>query len=165
METNPEHSEIVVQLNHFIAENESLRAQLEEYVYIIDTRDKEKENLLRKMSGATELISNSDNQLLELQLLQENVRQLQKRTEIAFGQEMQAGNSVSTEQQLDNIKEEYAYLKTQLEDVQEQLQQLNNRNLMLQQKNNQVAELESLLEDAERERDELKRQLALKEEN
>ena len=110
METNPEHSGTVMQLNHFIAENESLKAQLEEYQYAIVTRDKEIENLQRKISGNIELISNSDNQLQELNLLQENVRQLKKGTENASNYEIKMERSAwpgsNTEQQLDNIKEE-----------------------------------------------------------
>jgi Tfp pilus assembly protein PilO len=58
--------------------------------------------------------------------------------------------TVSPEMQLDNLKQDYAYLQLQLADLQAQILELNNRNLLLTLQSGRVAELESLLADFQR---------------
>jgi chromosome segregation ATPase len=169
MDTAPQHTDTELQLTHLIAQNESLKAQLEEYLYIINMRDKEIETLRRRMAETTESMSTADNQLDELNSLQDHIHQLRQQAEGIAGREMdlekQLGHAVSTEHQLDDMKEQYTYQQVQLSDLQTYLQELNARNVLLQQQASQIAELESSLEDAQRERDELKEQLAKGDEN
>jgi hypothetical protein len=162
MDATPQYTEAEIQINHLIAERESLKAQLEEYLYIISVRDKEIENLRRKMAEKIEFQSDSNNRDQELQSLQDNIYQLKLRNEAAIEQ---IGLTTNTEHQLEDSEQQQTYFQTQLTGLQEQIQELNNRNLFLQQEASRAAELESLLEDAERERDELKEQLAKQEGN
>ena len=167
MDTNPQHTESEIQLNHALAESESLKAQLEEYLYIISMRDKEIETLRSKLTEKTEYKSNSDNREMELQLMQDNIQLLHLRTKGSTEREMeleqQVGYAISNEHQLEDTKQKITYLQTQLYDLEEQVKDLTDRNLLLQQEASRTAELESLLEDAERERDEIKQQLSSEE--
>lgn len=153
-----EQTELVKQLRHLAAENQSLKEQLEEYQFIVDTRDKQLTELKNRIASSTELQSNLDNQVEELQLLQDYIGDLKKQSDSVSGRVQPlnrgVGNAVSVEQQLADMKQEYAYQQTQLTDLQTQLQDLYNRNLLLQQQNSRMAELESMLADAELERDE-----------
>lgn len=163
MDSNSLYTELETQLKHFIAENESLKAQLSEYCYIIDVRDQEIDALRRKLSELTESQSRTENQSGELLILQEYIDQLKNQMRGASDRESdlekQLGFSVSTEHRMDDLKQEYTHLQTQLADFQDQLQDLTNRNLLLQQQTSQIAELESMLENVLRERDELKEKL------
>ncbi len=153
-----ENKEILLQLNHLMAENESLKGQLEEYKFVLDTRDRQAEAQRSKIAAASQLQSSFDNQLEELQYLQNYIGNLQQQAEGAFEREMdleqQVSSSISIEHQLADLKQKYTYLQAQLTDLQTQIQELSNRNLLLQQQAGHIAELESLLENAIRERDE-----------
>jgi hypothetical protein len=167
MDNSSQQDNLQTQLNHFIAENESLKAQLEEYLYIINTRDRDIESLQRKVNDIVQEKSNTVNQLEELEILQDNIgllkQQIKNTSGIEIDIEKEVSHAVSNWQQLEDMKNRYAYLRTQLNDLQEQVQELNNRNLLLQQQASCIAELESLLEISERENDELKNQIAQQE--
>ena len=163
MGNSPKYTEAEIQINHLLAERESLKAQLEEYLYIIAMRDTEIENLRTKVAEKNEFKSIADNQEDELQSLQDSAYQLKLRASgvksYQTGLERQVGYAINNEHQLEDIQQQTSYLQSQLISLQEQIDTLNNRNLLLQQEASRVAELESLLEDAERERDELKQKL------
>ncbi|UAY52262.1 hypothetical protein [Ferruginibacter albus] len=164
MSDSTQPNDTQLQLMHFMAENESLKAQLEEYRYIIDTRNEEIDALKRKMGEVTQTKSNIDNQLEELDILQDHLYRLRQQAKGAADREMdlekQLGTAVSTEHQLEDMQQQYTYLQTQLTDLQTRLVEMENRNLQLQQQTSQISELESLLEIVQRERDELKEKLA-----
>jgi len=149
-------TEAELQINHLLAERESLKAQLEEYLYIIDTRDKEIEKLKRTLAEKIQFKSNFDNQEEQLQSLQDNIHQLKSHAEGMMNLENMLSDSESTEE---DANEQQNYFQAQLAGLQERVNELTNRNLLLQQDASRIAELESLLEDAERERDELKERL------
>lgn len=159
MNTN-EQEENIARINHLIAENESLKEQLREYKHIIGARDREINILATEAEEATILRSDLDNKLDQLQFLQNHIGKLQQQAEGAAGREteleMYINEGVSVEHQLADLKQQYTYLKTQLNDLQYQLQEVTNRNLILQQHAGRIAELESLLLNAEDERDEWK---------
>jgi len=161
MSNTPGYTNAEIQINHLLAECESLKAQLEEYLYIISMREKEIENLRSKIAEKNEFRSISDSQQNELQSLQDSAYQLKMRTSGGYqtSLERQVAYAVSNEHQLEDIQQQTAYLQSQVTGLQEQIDSLNNRNLLLQQEASRTAELESLLEDAERERDELKQKL------
>jgi chromosome segregation ATPase len=149
-------TEAELQINHLLAERESLKAQLEEYLYIIDTRDKEIEKLKRILAEKIQFRSSFDNQEEQLQSLQDNIHQLKSRAEGMMNLENMLSDSENAEE---DANEQQNYFQAQLAGLQERVNELTNRNLLLQQDASRIAELESLLEDAERERDELKERL------
>ncbi len=154
-------------LKHLVAENESLKARLDEYQYTIAVKQKEILELRLQIAADNEIKSNLDNQVMELEVLQNYIGDMDKGAAIsanrAINLQPQTGSSENIKQQLFNLKEQYTYLQTQLTDLQTQLQELNNRNLLLQQQSSRIAELESFLADAEQERDEWKALAGLKE--
>jgi chromosome segregation ATPase len=159
MDATPQHTENELKLIHLQAECESLKGQLEEYLYIISVRDNEIESLQQRLAEKNQRQSNIDNQQDELQLLQNDIHHLKLRISGDIGLERQIDTAVNAEHELEESKEQITYLQTQIITLQEQLNELSNRNLMLQQETSKAAELESSLEDALRERDELKEKL------
>lgn len=141
------------------AENKSQEDRLQEYAKIINSRDNEIEMLQSMLSYANEYRSTLDNKVKELNDLQRNIGELQHQADqaafMATGRQQQVNNSDSIERQFENLKIEYANLQAQLTDLQTQLLDMNNRNLLLQQQASRIAELESLLANAEEERDEM----------
>ena len=158
-------NDIIIELKHLVAENQSLLEQLEEHKFIIDARDREIQDLKYKVAETNELRSILDNQLTELGILQDYIDQLLRQAAGAANREMdlekQLGDAVSTEHQLTDLKRQYIYLQTQLTDLQARSQELNSRNLLLQQQTSHIAELESLLANARIEINEWKRKAGL----
>lgn len=154
-------------LKHLVAENESLKARMDEYQYTIAIKEKEILELRLHIANDNEIKSHLDNQVIELEVLQNYINDMDKETAISAHREInlqpQAINAANVKNQLHDLKQQYTYLQTQLTDLQTQLQELNNRNLLLQQQTSRIAELESFLADAEQERDEWKALAGLKE--
>ena len=159
--------DLLKQFKHLVAENESLKARLDEYQYIITIKEKEILELRLQIANDNEIKSLLDNQVMELELLQNYIGDMDQEEEGSGKTEMymqqQGGISVNVKHQLYKLKQQYTYLQTQLNDLQILLQELNNRNLLLQQQASRIAELESFLADAEQERDEWKAPSNLKE--
>ena len=141
-----------------LALNSSLAARLEEHAGIIRDRDNEIAMLQSMLTEANAYRSNLDNQVFELKEVQQSIQQLQQQLEGTsyIGTNTFTGTAVSMDQQVDNLKFQYTYLQTQLNDLQKQLVELNKRNLVLQQQTSRIAELESLLENAAEEIERLK---------
>ena len=154
-------------LKHLVAENESLKERLNEYQYTIVVKEKEILELRLQIAQDNEIKSHLDNQARELELLQNYIGDIDQDTAGSANSQMylqqQASGAVNVKHQLQDLKQQHAYLQTQLTDLQTQLQDLNNRNILLQQQTNRIAELESFLADAEQERDEWKALTNLKE--
>ncbi|MEJ7586973.1 MAG: hypothetical protein WKI04_05370 [Ferruginibacter sp.] len=144
-----------------VAENNSQAARLEEYTNIVNSRDKEIEVLHTMLSEANEYRSTMDNQLKELKELRQDISDLQEQVSASVYSvtgrvEKRTYNTVSMEQQLQTLNQEYTFLQSQLADLQTHLLDVNNRNLLLQQQTSRISELESLLTNAEDEIVELK---------
>jgi predicted RNase H-like nuclease (RuvC/YqgF family) len=150
-------------LNRLIAENESLKGRLEEYQHMIVMKEKEILELRLQISGDNEIKSNFDNQVAEMELLHNYLSDIELRAEGSAIVGVSHQQNVNIKNQIHDLKQHYTRLQTQLNDLQTQIQNVNNRNLLLQQQNGRIAELESLLEDAEQDRDEWKAVAKLKE--
>ena len=154
-------------LKHLVAENESLKARLDEYQYTIVSKQKEILELRLQIAADNEIKSNLDNQVMELEVLQNYIGDMDQAAAVsanrAISLQQNTGNSANVKDQLYDLKQQYTSMQTQLTNLQTQLQELNNRNLLLQQQSSRIAELESFLADAEQERDEWKALVDLKE--
>jgi chromosome segregation ATPase len=152
---NTHNNDLLTAFKNLLADNNSQAARLEECAKIIESRDKEIDMLQTMLSEADEYRSSLDIQLKELKDLQRYIDDLQQQAagsaHLATGGKKQVGVAVSLELQLQNLRMEYTYLQSQLTDLQTQAQELNKRNLLLQQQTSRIAELESLLENAEQE--------------
>jgi chromosome segregation ATPase len=159
--------DLLNKVKQLVAENTSLKARLEEYQYSIVSKEKELHELKLTIANSNEIRSSLDNKIFELELLQNYMGDMEKEAAGAVNREQelrqQVGHAISVSHQLQDLKQQYTYLQTQVTDQQTQLQELNNRNLLLQQQTSRIALLETLLADAEQERDEWKALAGLKE--
>lgn len=151
-------NDVIGDIKSMVALNSSLSARLDDYAKIIGDRDREIEMLQAMLTEASAYRSTLDTQVDELKHLQENLKQLHNQMEGSsyIATNRQAGTNSSIEQQFESLKLQYTYLQTQLSDLQKQLLELNNRNLVLQQQTSRISELESLLDNASEEINELK---------
>ena len=163
---NTDKIDLAVQIKQLVAENTNLRARLEENEFNTTIKEWERLDMKQQIVNGIELTSRLDNQAMELELLQNYMDPLSKEEGILnrpFDLQPLSGDIVGFKHQLEDLQQQYNYLKINVADLQHQLQNLKNRNLLLQQQASQIAELESRLADAEQERDEWKALAALKE--
>lgn len=152
-----DNADLLAAFKKLLAENKSYESRLEDYARIIYSRDNEIQMLQSMLSEANEYRSTMDEQLKELKELKRNMIDLQRQaagsTYMATGKQQRPNENVSAEAQLDNLKQDYAYLQSQLSDLQSQLLDVNSRNMVLTLQTSRVAELESLLANFERAND------------
>ncbi len=151
---------ITERAKHLEAENESLKAMLQEFQQAAQLTRIEKRELEEQASEGAAAKSNFELQSLELKYVREYIVELVQKAEAAAQRETalenQLGLSVSTGFQLEEIKTRYNHLQVQLDDLSERLQQLNTQQTLHQQYAGRIAELESMLANAEEEIDTLK---------
>lgn len=152
--------ELLKQLAQLQSENAYLRTIAAEYKFVANTRETEWRELSLKTVNNIPLQSNLENQLTEIKILQEQVRELHQRIEGGFIRETeltrQCGASDNYAYQNDDLKSQLHYLQCELTDLKDQLKRLYNQNAVLQNYVSRIAELESLLTNAEEEIDRLK---------
>jgi chromosome segregation ATPase len=155
-----DNSELTGNEAHLLAENESLKNLLQEYQHLLIQKEAVQYELQQQANAGAELKSNYDSQGHYLQTLKNYISDLLQKAEVAIQNERemekQVSISASSGYQLEEIKIKYNYLQVQLNDLSERLQQLYNQNAVLQQHTSRIAELESLLSNAEAEIEELK---------
>jgi hypothetical protein len=147
--------ELLKQLAQLQSENAYLRTLAAEYKFIANAKETEWRELSLKTVNNIPLQSNLENQLAEIKILQEQIRELQQRIEGGFIRETeltrQSGKSDNYAYQNDDLKSQLHYLQCELTDLKEQLKRLYNQNSFLQNYVSRIAELESLLSNAEEE--------------
>ncbi|WP_301924472.1 hypothetical protein [Ferruginibacter sp.] len=157
---NFDNQSLINKIKYLVAENESLKERINECEFIAASRQKIIQELKLQMNENSDVKSQLDEQVMELENLQVSIDKI-----IAFNPGSFQPHSLQNDlsHQLIEHQQQFTYLQTQLSDLQSQLQELKNRNLLLQQQSGRVAELESLLADTEQERDEWKVLAKLKE--
>lgn len=142
------------------AENEILKQLLQEEQQIATTKNMLQRELESKLSEGAAIKSHFDLQAQELKLAKSYVNELMQKAEAAVQKETdlekQLTLSVSTGYQLEEIKTKYNHLSAQLNDLTERLQQMNALHIIQSQYTGRIAELESLLANAEEEIEKLK---------
>ena len=148
-----------------ISVNESLQVQLEDLNAVLLERERELDTLKKEHAETTALRSKLDGQLGEIESIQNLLGEKQKKVlgaqerEIELQQELT--EAARLQQKYNDLVQQYAYLDTQFTDIHAQLAEVNERNLQLQQIAGRIGELESKLEMASTERDELKNRLTI----
>jgi DNA repair exonuclease SbcCD ATPase subunit len=137
------------------AENETLKQLLEKYQRDALLKNMEQKGLEEKVTSVAEAKSYYDLQTEELKYVRNYINELMQKAESAAQREAelekQVTQSISTAHQLEDVKVKYNYLQVQLNDLAERLQQLNNQNILQSQYASRIAELESMLANAEEE--------------
>ena len=141
---------LINKAEHLQAENESLKQLLQEYQQIAMQKQKEWQ---QQETSSTEIASNLENQFIELESKKNYILDLLQQAEAAAQRENELENevagSVSVAHQLEDIKTQYDHLQAQLNDLSERLLELRNQNMLQVQYAGRIAELESLLANAE----------------
>lgn len=152
---NEGNIDLLTAFKRLLAENNSQQARLQEYVKIIESRDNKITMLQTLLTQANEYRSNTDSELKQLKELQHGISNIQQIVVssgfMSAGRQERIMQTVSAEQRLQALNAEYGYLQLQIKDLQSQLLATNNRNLLLQQRTDRIAELESLLSKAKEE--------------
>lgn len=147
------------QLQQLLSENEALQAQVKELEEILELREEELQLLRVEAAASASLRSQLDLRLEEMASMQNQIGLQQRKTAGAEGREMELQqelvDSVRLLQQYNDLKKQFIYASTQLEDLQEELTSLKKKNNMLQGIAVQVGELESKVENLAFERDTL----------
>lgn len=142
------------------AENATLKGILKEYKEAALLKNTEQRELEEKAAAGAELKSWYDLQAEELKYVRSYVNELMQKAEAAAAREAelekQVSLGVSTGYQLEEIKSRYNLLQVQLDDLAERLQELKTQNILQQQAVGRIAELESMLANAEEEIEQLK---------
>jgi hypothetical protein len=145
----------ITETERLLSENESLKQQVEKYKGTALLNNMERRELEEKASAGAAVKSYYDLQTEELRYVRSYASELMQRAEAAAQREQelekQVTQSVSVSHQLEDIKIKYNYLQVQLDDLGERLQQLSNQNILQAQYASRIAELESLLANAEEE--------------
>lgn len=141
---------LIKKTEHLQAENESLKQLLQEYQQIAMQKQKEWQ---QQETNSTEIASGLENQGIELESKKNYIRDLLQQVQAAVQREneleKEVAGSVSVAHKLEDIKTQYDYLQTQLNDLSERLLELRNQNMLQVQYAGRIAELESLLANAE----------------
>ena len=152
------------QIQQLIKENEALQAQVKELEEILTLREEELEIVRQQASESAALRSQLDLRLEEIAGMQNQLGKQQRKTAGAESREMELQqelvDSVQLLHQYNDLKQQYLYASTQLEDLQDELLSLKKKSTMLQKIAVQVGELESKVENLTFERDTLLEKLS-----
>ncbi len=142
------------------AENATLKGIVQEYQQAVLSTTTAQKELEEKAAAGAELKSYYDLQAQELKYVRSYVNELMQKAEGAAEREAELEKKVtlgvSTGYQLEEIKSKYSLLQVQLDDLGERLQELKTQNILQQQQVSRIAELESMLANAEEEIEQLK---------
>lgn len=147
-----------------LAENATLKALVQQQNQAALLKNAEQRLLEEKAAAGAEIKSYFDLQTEELKYVRSYVNELMQKAEAAAEREAQMEKqvslSVSAGYQLEEIKSKYNLLQVHLSDLAERLQELKNQHLLQQQQVGRIAELESMLSNAEQEIEQLKKPLS-----
>ena len=152
--------ELLKQIAQLQSENAYLRTLTADYKFMANNRETEWRTLSLKTFNNIPLQSNLENQLTEIKILQEQIRELHQKIEGGLNRETEltreSGAANEYAYQNDDLKSQLHLLQCELTDLKEQLKRLYNQNSFLQNHISRIAELESLLSNAEEEISRLK---------
>lgn len=145
------------QIQLLIKENEALQNQVKELEEILALREEELELLRQQAAEAGALRSQLDLRLEELGSMQNLIGQQQRKTAGAQQRELELQDelidSIQMLHQQKDLRQQYIYANTQLEDLQAELAVLKKKNTTLQTIATHAAELKSMVENLVFERD------------
>lgn len=152
------------QIQHLLTQNETLQQLVNELEEILALREEELELLRQQAAEAGALRSQLDLRLEELASMQNIIGQQQRKTAGAQQREMELQDeltdSIHLLHQQKDLRQQYIYANTQLEDMQTELATLKKKHTTLQTIAAHAAELESMVENLVFERDILLEKIA-----
>ncbi len=150
----------ITETERLLSENESLKQLVQQYREASLQKNIDQNELQEKAAATAVIKSYYDLQTEEVKYLRNYIAELMQKAEAAVQREnsleREITASVNTSYQLEEIKSKYNHLQVQLDELIERLQELKNQHILQQQQISRVAELESLLANAEEEIGQLK---------
>ncbi|GEM_PF-805307 len=157
------------QLEALVSENETLRVQLNDLNYMVSLREEELALLKEEAAAAAELRSLLAVELDAQQKMQDHLGKQQRQYNGAVEREQELEqeltDAVRLLQQYNELAQQYNHTHAQLSDVQDQLAEMNKRNLLLEQIAGRIGEMESMLANIQMERDVLRDKITILENN
>ena len=105
--------------------------------------------------------SNLEQRLIEVQFLQNSIRELQQKLEGGEQREKQLRTELAAEEntreELKKMKQQYGLMYSEASELRNRISEVNNRDLLLQQKLSRLGELESNFQNSESDKTELRR--------
>ena len=149
-----------LKLSQLQSENASLKATVDEYKIIADSKETEWQLLQLKTINNIPFQSDLENQQLQIKMLEGNLRELQQKLNGGLLREKELGREFAAAEnhlyESDDLKGQLHYLQCELNDGRDQLKMIYQQNVYLQHLTSRIAELESLLENANEEISRLK---------
>lgn len=109
--------------------------------------------LKRRETVWKEKRSELENDLNKAHTLQNKIGDLQRELEGAAGREKELEQQLETQQELykdyELIQQQYAYVQSEADELRNRMKEINNRDVLLQQKINRLTEIESTMEISE----------------
>ncbi len=138
------------QIKQLLTENEALAVQLQEIIEILAIREEELALLKQNASDFAELQSKYNSQLNDLGSMQNHIGKKQQHLEGAANREKELyaelDEAYEIKEQYDTLLQEYAAAQSQLDDLRSRLQEITDRNIVLEQTARNAAVLQSELD-------------------
>lgn len=119
--------------------------------------------LKRRETAWKEKRSELENELNKAHSLQNKIGELQRELEGAAGREKELQQQLQTQQELykdyEQIQQQYAYVQSEADELRNRIKEINNRDVLLQQKINRLTELESTMEISEYEKMDIRKSI------
>jgi trichohyalin len=121
------------------------------------------EELKRRESVWKEKRSSMENELNKVSALQNKIEELKHQLEGASVREQELHQQLITQQELykdyELIKQQYSYIQSEADELRIRIKEINNRDILLQQKINRLTELESNMEISEYEKKDIRKNI------
>ncbi|MEO5782036.1 MAG: hypothetical protein ABIQ07_02120 [Ginsengibacter sp.] len=142
-------------------EKEKMESELD----LTNQKMEEAESLLnefkRRQSAWKEKRSELENELYKSQSLQQNLEKLQQELTGANVREQELRMELEEQKEVyknfDLLKQQYAYIQSEADELRNRINEINSRDILLQQKINRLTELESTMEITEHEKMDIKK--------
>jgi uncharacterized protein YydD (DUF2326 family) len=107
--------------------------------------------------------SSMENELNKVSALQNKIEELKHQLEGASVREQELHQQLITQQELykdyELIKQQYSYIQSEADELRIRIKEINNRDILLQQKINRLTELESNMEISEYEKKDIRKNI------
>ena len=153
------------QIKKLVSLNKSLQIQLEDANTVLAAKSKQIEFFQNQMAEATTLRSERDEQKDEIEnfnyILYKKEQQASGAIERETGLQQELTELARLNKTYNELLQNYTYLSSRFSDAQARLTVLNERNIELEQIAGKIGELESILENAKMEKEDLKNRITI----
>jgi chromosome segregation ATPase len=144
-------------------EKEKIESELDVTTQKLEEAESLLSELKRRETTWKEKRSELENELNKAHTLQNKIGDLQRELEGAAGREKELLQQLETQQELykdyEIIQQQYSFVKSEADELRNRIKEINNRDVLLQQKINRLTELESTIEISEYEKMDIRKSI------